>query len=60
MCHVRDTVAGVDQLQMDLSLPGSVIAIAPLYLMIPNVPHRRLDVWSLAPLDSIRVRVAGC
>ena len=46
-------MAGVDQLQTDLSLSGSVIAIAPLYLMILDVPPRRLDVRSLAPPDSI-------
>ena len=60
MCHVRGTIAGVDQLQMDLSPLGLIIVIVPLYLMISNVPPRQLDVWSLAPPDSIGVRLAGC
>ena len=45
---------------MDLSPLGSIIAIAPLYLIIPYVPSHRLDVQSLAPLDSIGTGLAGC
>ena len=45
---------------MDLSPLGLIIVIVPLYLMISNVPPRQLDVWSLAPPDSIGVRLAGC
>ena len=46
-------MVGVDQLQMDLSPSGLVIAIVPLYLMILDVSPRRLAIWSLAPPDSI-------
>ena len=46
-------MAGVDQLQTNLSVSGSVIAITPLYLMILDVPHRRMDVRSLVPPGSI-------
>ena len=53
-------MAGMDQLQMDLFPSGSVISIAPLYLMILDVLPRQLDVQSLAPPDSIGVRLAGC
>ena len=49
---MKGTVVGVDRLWVDPSPPGSVIVIAPLHLMIQGVPHRRLGVWSLAPLDS--------
>ena len=45
-------MVGVDRLWVDLSPPGSVIVIAPLHLMIQGVPHGRLGVRSLAPLDS--------
>ena len=46
-------MAGVDQPQMDVSLPSSVIGIALLYVMIPYVPPHRLNVQSLALPDSI-------
>ena len=34
MCHVRDTMVGVDRLLVDPSLSGSVIAITHLHLMV--------------------------
>ena len=46
-------MAGVDQLQMDLSSPSSVICIALLYLMIPDVPPHWLNVQSLVLPNSI-------
>ena len=59
LCHVRGTLVGTDQLQMDLSPSNSIIVITPLYLIIPNVPHCRLDVRSLVPPNSIDVRLDG-
>ena len=54
-------MVGVDQLQMDLSSSGLVIAIAHFfylfYFMILDLSPHQLDVWSLAPLDSFDARL---
>ena len=60
MCHVTDTMARVDQLQVDPSPSGSVIVIAPLYLMILDTLLRWLDVQNSTPLGSIGVQLADC
>ena len=48
-----------DQLQMDLSPSDSVTAIVSLHLMAPDMPPHRLDVRTLASLDSIVTQLAG-
>lgn len=59
MCRVRDIVVEAGQLQMDLSPLGSVIAIAPLCLMIPNMFPHRLDIRTITSLDSIGERLTS-
>ena len=44
---------------MDLSPSGSITAIVSLHLMALGALPRRLDARTLAPLDSIIVRLAG-
>ena len=49
----------VDQLHMDLSPLGSVIAIAPLHLMIPGAFPHLPDVQTLVSPDSISAWLTG-
>ena len=56
---MKGAVVGADQLQMDISPSGSITAIVPLCLMVRDVPHRWLDVQTLASLDSIIMRLVG-
>ena len=44
---------------MDLSPPSSMIVIAPLRLMIPNVFPQQMDVRTLASPDSIDTCLTG-
>ena len=53
-------MVGVDRLQVDPSLSGSVIAITHLHLMVSDVPRRRLGVRNPTPLDSIGMRLTNC
>ena len=49
----------VDQLHMDLAPLGSVIAIAPLHLMIPGAFPHLPDVQTLVSPDSISAWLTG-
>ena len=44
---------------MEISPSGLVTAIVTLCSMVRDVPHRWLDVQTLAPLDSIIMRLVG-
>ena len=53
-------MVGADQSYMNLSLPGSVIAITLLHSMTPNASLCWLDVRILMSLDSIGAQLADC
>ena len=44
---------------MDISPSGLVTAIVTLCSMVQDVPHRWLDVQTLAPFDSIIMQLVG-
>ena len=56
---MRDILVEADQLQMDLSSLGSIIAITLLCLMILGVFPHRLDVQTLVSPDSFDDRLTG-
>ena len=53
MCHVRDTLVGVNQPHVGHSLLGSIIAIAHLYFMVSDVPPCWLGIQNLLPLVAL-------
>ena len=56
---MKRAVVEADQPRMDISPSGLVTAIVTLCSMVQDVPHRWLDVQTLAPFDSIIMQLVG-